>query len=252
MNFLHLLSANVYSIDAVYAITTFQRPVFPLYDAAEKSLDNLWTKFDKHTKHRLRALEDDLQGFAILNDLENGRTLLEVVSKTRIVLESYSLFFRDPHCGIDMIDVMASRRVVQHAAVSSEPGVHPLYKVARVTLIAFTTECLSSLYPGHLFHRNVARTLLTLMEDCEGFRSCSRVPGFLLWVNMLGGFTARGMPLRFRYAEHLRKGPIEPIHKNWDLVLAISQQYLPFVFDHELGCKQFWDEACTYLSQDEY
>ena len=123
------------------------------------------------------------------------------------MLECYAYLTRNPNCGIDLYDIVALRRLLQHTAVSLEPGTDMLYELSRLAIIAFISDCLSPLYPGTGFHRNNAEAIKKAIVNCIELGYFQFYSELRLWFLVLGGYIARETPLRSWYRHQLQNGP---------------------------------------------
>jgi hypothetical protein len=235
-------------IDTQYAASVLQRPVFPSFRATEPYLKKLYRGLNSTTREKLDTLERDCQGFAFLKTSKNGKALLQIVYRTWSMLECYDFHTRNPNCGIEFNDIVTLRRLLQHAAISSEPSTDILHELSRLAIIAFTTDCLSPLYPGGVFHRNSARAIKMAVVKCINSGYFQLHSELMLWVLVLGGYIARETPLRLWYIQQLHNTPILPSRAGWALVQRISEQHLPFRFEPGRKCQEFWNEACMWTS----
>jgi hypothetical protein len=165
------------------------------------------------------------------------------------MLECFSFYVRNPNCGIDLYDIIILRRLLQHAAISSEPSTDILHELSRLAIIAFITDCLSPLYPGGVFHRNSAQAIKMAADKCIKSGDFQLHSELMLWVLVLGGYIARETPLRPWYIQQLHNSPLLISRADWALVQRVSEQYLPFRFEPGRRCLEFWNEACMWSSQ---
>ncbi|KAK5190297.1 hypothetical protein LTR92_009699 [Exophiala xenobiotica] len=226
-----------------------------------------------------------------------GRALLSIIEDVHALVDKYN---PTPLCGggggggggqslksgggagVDFGQLVATWRILQHQTLSLDPVPIPasvssekgpvgaeaedllLYRLCRVAVVIYLTECLEPLPTIGAFHENCSRRLMLLIDECDklGYWQRQRqksgtTPELLLWATVLGGFTARGTRwLRQWYVEQLRGDggsgspiPIPTVQSCWDDVLALSEEkFLPFRHRQEQGCREFWDEACIYLA----
>jgi hypothetical protein len=215
-----------------------------------------------------------------------GRALLSIIEDVHALVDKYNptplrgggQSLESGGTGVDFGQLVATWRILQHQTLSLDPVPVPapacsekgpvgaeaedllLYRLCRVAVVIYLTECLEPLPTIGAFHENCSRRLMLLIDECDklGYWQKPDTPELLLWATVLGGFTARGTRwLRQWYVEQLRGGgsgigspiPIPTVHSCWDDVLALSEEkFLPFRHRQEQGCREFWDETCTYLA----
>jgi hypothetical protein len=225
-----------------------QKPVFPCPLATQPLFQRLYRCLDRATREKLDTVQKDCLGFAFLKTFKGGTALLQTVFRVRSMLECYDCFLRHQNCGIDLFDIIHLRRLLQHAVLSSDFATDALHKLSRLAILAFIADCLSPLYPGCAFHRNMAGAMKMAVLKCIGSGCLQPDSELLLWILVLGGYIARETPLRSWYVQQLRNSPIMASGANWDFVQKRSEQYLPFLFEPGRHCLEVWNEACMLPS----
>jgi hypothetical protein len=235
-------------IDTQYAATVMRKPVFPRPRATQLFFQRVCSCLNLATREKLNNLQRDCLGFAFLKTFKGGTALLQNVFEVWSMLECYDYFLRHPYCGIDLFDIIQLRRFLQHEVLSSDPATEPLHKLSRLAILAFIADCLSPLYPGRAFHRNMAEAMKMAVLECIGSGGLQPNSELLLWVLVLGGYIARETPLRSWYVQQLRNSSVMASGANWDFVQKSSEQYLPFLFKPGRHCLEVWNEACMLPS----
>lgn len=188
------------------------------------------------------------QGFRFLRRKKNGSRVLAVLENAHALVEAYSTLLQGHDSGMDFRQLVTTWRTLQHQALSLAHGRDPLCELCRIGVIVYLTECLEPLPVIGAFHENGSRKLTMLIDECDKLGYWQTSPNLLLWVSVLGGYTARGSFLRRWYLEQLRGSPIQLSEERWEEVLALSQTFLPLRGQQGEGCRQFWKEACAWLS----
>jgi hypothetical protein len=172
---------------------------------------------------------------------------MRIIEDMRTILDSYDAFLQRV-IKVSLFPIIASRRVLQHQALSLPTSSDAIYNLCRLAVITFLVESLEPLPSRVSYHDKASRGLMLLIDECDKLGYWQMRPELMLWATILGGFTARENSLRWWYSEQLRSSPIPTTTDRWVEVQSRSEHYLPFKHHHGEMCRQFWDESCSWLS----
>ncbi|ETI23863.1 hypothetical protein G647_05670 [Cladophialophora carrionii CBS 160.54] len=242
---IHGLSNIISMIDTFQSLMCLNKPRFePLFSASALSAvlqetwdDVTWTRFGKQ--------ED---GFQFLDNYEDGFRLRRIIFQTRILLETYSLFLRNPRQAPDLMVAVHTRRSLQHAALLLDHRAECLFEAARLAAIIFLAELGWTLPVVGGFQDTATALLLRTLKEC-GLQQCWQThPDFLIWATVMGGLAAHQTPRLRDFAELLGEASLPVTKDSWLQVKSLSLKFLPFEYELTGTCHAFWDEACDLLS----
>lgn len=222
-----------------------RKPMFPPLIPTSKSLHGFRGYWDAVTVQKYATTEN---GFDFLPHRKPVTALLEVVSKARALFATYDTMFNNPAIGIDIVRWVVTRRAIQNEAMSVQASGDCLFRMCRLAVQMFIAESIEPMAELCLYHQNSSRALLLAVDDCDRLDYWDMHPEVLVWATVVGGYTARESSIRWWYAEQLRHSPI-PLEKQcWMQVQELSERFLPFRYRQGEGLRQFWEDACAWLS----
>ncbi|KAK5046450.1 hypothetical protein LTR84_008253 [Exophiala bonariae] len=242
------LAGLIYLLDVLDSFSNLRRPSFPDFMSFEPYMDHL--KFGKELRRQqgfgLDGVED---GFAILNDHKPAQTLLEIVPLARALMDSYDAYLENARCGVDFIKLIIARRNLQHQALSTRSKGTLIYRLCRLGLLMVLCESIEPFPQIRAYHAFSSRQMMLLMDECDKLGYWSSHPDLLLWVTILGGYTARKNSLQWWFAEQLQSSRVPVAKDRWQDARRVCERFVAVTHRQEQGCHEFWDVACSWLSR---
>ncbi|EXJ62273.1 hypothetical protein A1O7_02706 [Cladophialophora yegresii CBS 114405] len=244
---IHGLSNIISMIDTFQSLMCLSRPRFESLYPAPALSETLQETWDDVTWTRFANQED---GFQFLDTYDDGFQLRRIICQTRILLETYSLFLRNPRQAPDLMLAVHTRRSLQHAALMLERRAECLFEAARVATIIFLAELGWTLPVVGGFQDTATALLLRALKECRLQQCWQTHPDFLVWATVIGGLAAHQSPRLRDFAELLREASMPVSKDSWLHVKSLSLKFLPFEYELTATCHAFWDEACDPLSSE--
>ena len=211
-------------------------------------LDHL--KFGQTLRQQRRGRLDGVEdGFAILRGYKPAQSLRKVIGHARALMDSHDTYVEDAHCGVDFLKLVIARRLIQHQALSTSSEGTLLYRMCRLGVLMFVCECLEPFPQIRAYHTFSSRQMMLLIDESDRLEYWEFYPDLLLWVTILGGYTARTRSLQWWFAEQLRCSKIPTRMECWPDAYLICKRFVAMTHGQERGCHDFWDEACTWISK---
>lgn len=237
-------------IDTQDSLNTLRKPTFPLPVPTTRMIQSICLNWSPERRKQFASRQT---GFKFLLEIDGGEELFSLTTRICSLLESYNLMIQEgPQCGVDFHFLIATRRALQHDALSIPTSGNPLYKLCRLATITYMAESIepsSALWP---LHETTSKALMLALDECDKIGIGENQPELLMWATVVGGFAARDTPLFDWYVEQLCSYPFTKSGRTWLEVQEKSERFLPLRYRHGQGCSRVWETARLRSSEDRY
>jgi hypothetical protein len=244
------MQLNMGRIDTQDSLNTLRKPTFPLTVPTTRMIQNICVAWSPDRRKQFASREN---GFKFLLEIDGAEELFNLTTRICSMLESYNLMIEEgPQSGVDFHFLIATRRALQHDALSTPISSHPLYKLCRLATITYMAESIepsSALWP---LHEATSKALMLALDESDKIGIGESQPEVLMWATVVGGFAARDTPLFEWYIEQLCSYPFTKSGGTWVEVQEKSARFLPLRYRHGQGCSRVWETARSWSSKDRY
>jgi hypothetical protein len=188
-------------------------------------------------------------GFTFLRDHKPARNLLKIVPLARALMYSHDAYVEAARGGVDFIKLVIARRFLQHQTLSTKSKGTLLYRLCRLGLLMALCESLEPFPKIRAYHAFSSRQMMLLIDECDKLGYWGSHPDLLLWVTILGGYTARTSSLQWWFAEQLRSSRVPVVKERWPDARRVCERFVAVTYRQEQGCHEFWDGSCTWISR---
>ncbi|RVX73970.1 hypothetical protein B0A52_02860 [Exophiala mesophila] len=240
-------------IDIQSSLDVLKKPSFPLMKPSQTMMQMVYAKRPSLPETRF---DPPGQGFGALRGIKGGSVMLKLIHHIRCLLEAFDMvLLQGPASGVDFHFLLATRRALQHDALSMANSDDVLYTICRLGVIAYMGESIEPHSAPRPFHTNVSKALMLALDKCDrlDYESASKDHhSLLLWSAVAGAFAARKTHLLYWYYGFIRglrqsRGMI-----SWYELQNEMSYFLPFKYRQGEGCRQIWEDMCTWSPSDHY
>lgn len=207
----------------------------------------------KWSPNKTKQFGSRKNGFKCLLETKGGENMFKLTTRICSLIESFDLMMNEgPQSGMDFLFVIATRRALQHDALSVPANDDPLHKLCRVAIITYMAESIEPSSAQWPLHEATSKALMLALDECDKTGIGERQPDLLLWAAVVGAFASRETSLHDWYLEQLCSHPLTKEGAAWSAVQELSETFLPLRYRQGQGCARVWETACARVSKDRY
>ncbi|KAK5049395.1 hypothetical protein LTR84_004324 [Exophiala bonariae] len=237
-------------IDTQDSLNTLRKPNFPLEKTTISMIQTLRANWSSEKKKQFASRKN---GFKCLLEVKDAEELFKLTTRICSLLESFDMMMKmGPQSGMDFLFVIATRRFLQHDALSLPVNSDSLHKLCRLAVITYMAECIEPSSSQWPMHEATSKALMLALDECDKIGIGETQPDLLLWATVVGGFASRETYLRNWYLEQLCSYSLTKSGGTWSAVQELSERYLPLRYRQGQGCALIWEAAHAWLSKDRY
>lgn len=241
------------SIDIQSSLDALKKPVFPLTRSSKAMMEMVYANQSSLPDPRF---DPPGQGFGVLRGIRGGSVILELIHQIRYLLKAYDMMLlKGPASGIDFHFLLATRRALQHDALSVADSDDVLYTTCHLGIIAYMGESIEPHSAPRPFHARISKALMLALDKCNRleYESTSKDhDSLLLWSAVAGAFAARKTPLLYWYYEFIRALRQSRGMVAWNDLQDELCCFLPFKYRQGEGCRRIWEDMCTWSPSTHY
>lgn len=202
---------------------------------------------------KTKQFESRQNGFKCLLEIKGAEALFNLTTRICSLLESFDMMMKEgPRSKMDFLFVIATRRFLQHDALSIPVNSHPLHKLCRLAVITYMAESIEPASSQWPMHEATSKALMLALDECDKTGIGETQTDLLVWATVVGAFASRETSLRNWYLEQLCSYSLTKSGGTWVAVQEISERYLPLRYRQGQGCAMIWEAASERLSRDRY
>lgn len=179
----------------------------------------------------------------LLDGLEGRDVMQDILDNMRRLVVTYECFRRDNLNGPDLLQIIATRRSIQHNLLCPPFSNDCRYLVCRYTILIFLVETIYP-KPRHVgIHRRLAEKLMLALDESSILGYWEQQPEAFTWASVLGGAAASDTPLYSWYVAQVSSTGCEFTTGDWNSAYQSLSSFLLPSAEHERRCYRFWHDA---------